>query len=148
MLTQPFILRASNCYFGGIKLGSGLKNTHFYSQVYLQCGLSRAPVFRRILAMGTLLVMMAISRGVNPSLLGVLRSSSSGVYWYSRICTASMSCCSTASNMASLPWKFWKEQSIGAQFYGPTCLCGLAVFSFRDCFRDYIQLISGRSTIY
>lgn len=110
MLSQSFVLQRSAM---AISVGSSLKRTCFNFQVYLQCGLSLAPVLRRILAMGTLLVMMAISRGVNPSLLGVLRSSSSAVYWYRRICTASMSCCSTASNMASLPWKFWRRTKAG-----------------------------------
>lgn len=49
--------------------------------LYLQCGLSFAPTCRRVLAMGTLFVKIAISKGVSPSLFGVFRSSSSRVYW-------------------------------------------------------------------
>ncbi len=77
---------------------------------YSQWGLSFPPALSRSFAMGTLLVMMETSRGVRPSLLGVLRSSSSAVYWNSRICTASRSCCSTASNRASLLWMFCEEK--------------------------------------
>lgn len=69
-----------------------------------QWGLSLAPARRSSLAMGTLLVMMAISRGRRPSLFGVLRSSSSKLYWDNSSCTKSSSWCSTASNSVSLLW--------------------------------------------
>lgn len=69
-----------------------------------QWGLSLAPARRSSLAMGTLLVMMAISRGRRPSLFGVLRSSSSKLYWDKSSCTKSSSWCSTASNSVALLW--------------------------------------------
>lgn len=71
---------------------------------YSQWGLSLAPALSSSLAMGTLLVMMAMSRGSRPSLFGVLRSSSSKLYWDKSSCTKSNSWCSTASNNASLLW--------------------------------------------
>lgn len=72
--------------------------------LYLQWGLSLAPARSSSLAMGTLLVMIAISRGRRPSLFGVFRSSSSKLYWDKSSCTKSNSWCSTASNKASLLW--------------------------------------------
>lgn len=69
-----------------------------------QWGLSLAPARRSSLAMGTLLVMIAMSRGRRPSLFGVLRSSSSKLYWNKSSCTKSSSWCSTASNSVSLLW--------------------------------------------
>ncbi len=72
--------------------------------LYSQWGLSLAPARSSSLAMGTLLVMIAISRGRRPSLFGVLRSSSSRLYWDRSSCTKSNSWCSTASNNASLLW--------------------------------------------
>lgn len=72
--------------------------------LYSQWGLSLAPARSSSLAMGTLLVMIAISSGRRPSLFGVFRSSSSRLYWDRRSCTKSNSWCSTASNNASLLW--------------------------------------------
>lgn len=74
--------------------------------VYSQWGLSLAPALSRSLAMGTLLVMMAMSSGSSPSLLGVFKSSSSRLKVFNRDSTTSSSWCSTASNRASFPWNY------------------------------------------
>lgn len=81
------------------------RNCNRYTVIlYSQWGLSLAPARSSSLAMGTLLVMMAMSRGRRPSLFGVLRSNSSRLYWERSSCTKSNSWCSTASNKASLLW--------------------------------------------
>lgn len=85
---------------GHMRTASHTERVIFYSQ----WGLSLAPARRSSLAMGTLLVMMAMSRGRRPSLFGVLRSSSSKLYWDKSSCTKSSSWCSTASNSVSLLW--------------------------------------------